>query len=222
MASARPFIILVASVAMLFGANAARAETITNLWIGAEVSFILPDVVTYDETFDISFSIDTATAEPSITLAFMTFLDMSDTLTAAGSTWEYEFTSNEAPWNFSLTGTLGDATTPTTHDASGYSSRFFDPINGNYTWLWSDYEDKVVWTLHDLVLHEETSFALTLQAFLMAPVTFTIDVVETPLEVPEPSSAALIGLGLCFPAVCSRRSARRSRLSPSSRRRGST
>lgn len=201
MAPTRPLFFLAALIAMLFGANAAKAESITSTWLGAEVSFILPEVVTYGEAFDISFSIDTATAEPSITLAFMTFLDMSDTLNTAGSAWEYEFISNEDPWDLVLFGDFGDATTPTTHDADGYSSRFYDPINGNYTWLWSDYEDKVVWTLHDLVLHETTNFELTIQAFMMAPVSFAIDVVETPLQVPEPSSAALLGLGMCLLAV---------------------
>ena len=211
MALVRLLFSLVASVAMSFGVNAARAETITNTWLGAEVSFILPDVVTYGEALDISFSIDTATAEPSITLAFMTFLDMSDTLTATNSPWEYEFISLEDQWNLTLFGVFGDATTPTTYDASGYSSRFYDPINGNYTWLWSDYEDKVVWTLHDLVLHEATNVELTIQAFMMAPVSFAIDVVETPPQIPEPSSAALLGLGLCLLATCSRRAALRRR-----------
>jgi len=211
MALVRLLFSLVASVAMSFGVNAANAETITNTWLGAEVSFILPDVVTYGEALDISFSIDTATAEPSITLAFMTFLDMSDTLTATDSPWEYEFISLEDQWNLTLFGVFGDATTPTTYDASGYSSRFYDPINGNYTWLWSDYEDKVVWTLHDLVLHDETNVELTIQAFMMAPVSFAIDVVETPPQIPEPSSAALLGLGLCLLATRSRRAALRQR-----------
>jgi hypothetical protein len=128
MAPARLLFFLAAPIVMLFGANTAKAESITSTWLGAEVAFILPDVVTYGEAFDISFSIDTATAEPSITLAFMTFLDMSDTLTAAGSAWEYEFISNEDPWSLVLSGDFGDATTPTTHDADGYSSRFYDPI----------------------------------------------------------------------------------------------
>jgi len=211
MAPARLLFLLVAPIAMLFGANTAKAEAITSIWLGAEVSFIIPDVVVYDEAFDISFSVDTATAAPSITLAFMTYLNMSDTLTAAGSAWEYEFISSEDQWDLTLFGDFGDATTPTTHDAGGYSSRFYDPINGNYTWLWSDYEDKVVWTLHDLVLHEATNFELTIQAFMMAPVSFAIDVVETPLEVPEPSSAAFLGLGLSLLAAYSHRAALRRR-----------
>jgi hypothetical protein len=211
MAPARLLISLAALIPMLFGGNAAKAEIIKSTWMGAEVAFIFPDVRAYDEALDISFSIDTATAEPSITLAFMTFLDMSDTLTSAGSAWDYEFTSNEAPWNLVLSGTFGDATTPTTHDASGSSSRFYDPINGNYTWLWSDYEDKVMWTLHDLVLHEETNIELTLQAFMTAPVSFAIDVGERPPLIPEPSSAALLGLGLCLLAARCRRAALRFR-----------
>ena len=94
---------------------------------------------------------------------------------------------------------LGDATTPTTQDAAGRSTRLYDPINGNDTWLFSDYNDPAVWTLQDDVLLTDTTFTLTLQQFF--------DVIPgTP--VPEPGSAALLCLGPCWLAAAGRRRAR--------------
>ena len=85
MASKSLLLFITVLIAMLSASRVATAATITYVWMGAEVTITHPDAVIYGQAFDISFSIDTATAEPSITLAFMTFLDMSDTLTATNS-----------------------------------------------------------------------------------------------------------------------------------------
>jgi hypothetical protein len=67
-------------------------------------------------------------------------------------------------------------------------------VHGQYTWLWSDYDDQVVWTLRDLVLFEDTSFEWTVERSMAAPVSFTVDV---PLaSVPALSPLALLGTGL--------------------------
>ena len=199
---------ITASLAMLMGSHAAGAATITYVWLGAEVSITTPDDAAYGQPFDISLSIDTAVMPPGSTLAFTTFLDASDTIDITNAVWDYAFISDEPVWNFTTSGVLGDATTPTTQDAGGYSTRLFDPVNGNYTWLWSDYNDRVVWTLQDLVLLGDTSFTLTLEYFLSTPDSFVFEVLPS-ASAPEPSSAALLGLGLCFLAAARRRSARR-------------
>jgi hypothetical protein len=201
---------------MLLGSHAAGATTISYVWLGADVSITVPGSVTNGETFDISFSVDVSPLAPGNVLAFQTFLEASDTIDVAGSTWEYTFISDSPIWNLSFSGVLGDAITPMTRDANGYSIRLFDPVNGNYTWLWSDWNDRVVWTLHDLVWLDHTSFDLTLANFLMLPDTFSFDAPTASL--PEPSTAALLGMGLCFLAAAANRAAARRR--PARRRAG--
>jgi hypothetical protein len=196
-----------ASLAMLLWAHTATATTITLTWLGAEISFTHPDNVAYGESFDVSFAIDSSTVAPGNTLAFETSLGMSDTVDATGALWEYAFTSDDAFWNVSTSGVLGDALTPTTHDATGYATRLLDPYNGQYTWLWSSYNDRVVWTLQGLVLLDDTRFALTLGLYLGAPETFSFDLVGSTGTVPEPSPATLVALGLAILAA-----ARRSRV----------
>jgi hypothetical protein len=85
------------------------------------------------------------------------------------------------------------------NDASGYSVRLFDPIHGEYTWLFSAYSDKVEWVLRDIVLFEDTTFDLGLELFMSAPETFTFDV--TLATVPAASPGALAALALCFLAA---------------------
>jgi hypothetical protein len=120
-----------ASLAMLLGSHAAGAATTTTVWLGAEVSITYPDSVVAGETFDISFAVDSSTLPASGVLAFETYLDTTDTVDIAGSTWDYTFSSDDPLWNLFYSGNLGDSTTPTTHDASGYATRLFDPVNGD-------------------------------------------------------------------------------------------
>jgi len=205
MAPARLLLVISAALVMLCAPQPARSAelTITFDWIGSEVSIITPGDAAYGLPFDISFSIDMSTLPPGDTFAFKTYLDTTDTVDASSATWEYTFISDEPAWNFTLTGALGDVTTPTTHDPSGYSMRLYDPINGEYTWLWSDYNDKVVWTLHDLVLLADTDVTLTLEYFMMLPDSFAAQVAPGPI--PEPSTASLLCAGLCCLAIVRRR-----------------
>jgi hypothetical protein len=104
---------------------------------------------------------------------------------------------------------LGDATTPTTHDATGYSIRLYDPINGDYTWLWSDFNDNVAWALHDVVLLEDSDVTLTLEYFMMLPDSFAAQVLPRPT--PELSTVSLLCVELfCF-AVARRKALRSGR-----------
>jgi len=205
MAPTRVLFAITASLVMLSGPQLARgaAATVTFDWIGSEVSIITPGDAAYGQPFDISFSIDMSPLPPGDTFAFKTFLDTTDTVDMTGATWEYTFISDEPAWNFTLSGVLGDATTPTTHDVTGYSMRLYDPINGEYTWLWSEFNDKVVWTLHDVVLLADADFTLTLEYFMLLPDAFAAQVLPAP--VPEPSTASLLCLGLCCLAAVRRR-----------------
>jgi len=209
MAPARVLFAITAFLVMLSGPQSARGAgaTVTFDWIGSEVSIITPGDAAYGQPFDISFSIDMSPLPPGDTFAFKTYLDTNDTIDVSGATWEYTFISDEAPWNLSYFGVLGDVTTPTTHDVTGYSIRLYDPVNGNYTWLWSDFNDKVVWTLHDVVLLSDADFTLTLEYFLLLPDSFAAQV----QPVPEPSTAYLLCAGLCCLAAVRRRSLRRAR-----------
>jgi len=211
MTPARLLLAIIAAMLMLVAPQSARAAggTVTFDWIGSEVSIITPGDAAYGLPFDISFSIDMSTLPPGDTFAFKTYLDMTDTIDASSATWEYTFISDEPAWNFTLSGALGDVTTPLAHDASGYSMRLYDPINGDYTWLWSEYNDKVIWTLHDLVLLANTDVTLTLEYFMMLPDSFAAQVVPGP--VPEPSTAGLLCVGLCCLAIVRRRLLRRER-----------
>lgn len=196
MEPARILVAVTACLVMLSGLQPASgaSSTVTFDWIGSEVSITTPGDAAYGQPFDISFSIDMSPLPPGDTFAFKTFLAATDTIDTTGASWEYTFISDEPAWNFSVTGSLGDATTPTTHDASGYSTRLYDPVNGEYTWLWSDYNDRVVWTLHDLVLLADSEFTLSLEYFLMLPDSFAAEVLPGPI--PEPSTAALLCVGL--------------------------
>jgi hypothetical protein len=200
---------MTASLLMLSGPQLARGaeSTVTFDWMGSEVAIVASDNRAYGQPFDISFSIDMSTLPPGDTFAFKTYLYASDDIDISGVTWTYTFISDEPVWNLSLTGVLGDVTTPTTYDGSGYSIRLYDLINGEYTWLFSDYNDKVVWTLHDVVLLADADFDLTLEYFLMLPVTFGTRVTPTP----EPSTATLLCLGLGGLAAARRKSLRNER-----------
>ena len=98
---------------MLSGPHLERGAelTVTFDWMGAEVAIITPGDAAGGQPFDISFSIDMSTLPPGDTFAFKTYLDASDTIDISGATWEYTFISDEAPWNFSISGVLGDITT---------------------------------------------------------------------------------------------------------------
>ncbi len=190
-----------AVLGLFFGLSAAKAATLETTWLGADVLIQYPDSVINGDPFDVSFSVDVSPLpETGDSLAYMTFLDITDTVDVSGSTWEYTFISDNPPWNFTLFGALGDAVMPYTQDPSGVAIRLFDPINVTRTWLWTDYNDKVVWTLHDLVLLGDTSFDLTLHEFIDGPTSFGFDVV-TGFPVPEPSSALLLIVGLSIFAV---------------------
>jgi hypothetical protein len=203
MEPARIFFVAMASVLMLSGPQLARGaeSTVTFDWMGAEVAIVSSADRAYGQPFDISFSVDISPRPPGDTFAFETFLYASDAVDLSGTTWTYTFISDVPVQNLLYTGVLGDVTTPTTFDGSGYSIRLYDPEYGDYTWLFSDYNHKVVWTLHDVVLLADADFDLTLQYFLMLPETFSAQVTPTP----EPSTVTLLGLGLGCLAVVRRR-----------------
>jgi len=137
-----------------------------------------------------------------------------DEIHVADSTWEYIFSSDDPDWDLFFSGELGDAVTPTAHDADGYSIRLFNPVNGERTWIWADYNDRVEWTLRGLVLLDDTTFALTLDEYLNGPTTFFFDVTGVAASVPALSSPALVGTALgilaaaVIPMTAWRRSAR--------------
>lgn len=186
-------------------------STVTFDWMGSEVAIVASDNRAYGQPFDISFSIDMSTLPPGDTFAFKTYLYASDDIDISGVTWTYTFiTDDPAPvFGLSFTGVLDDVTTPTTYDGSGYSIRLYDPNYGEYTWLFSDYNDNAIWTLHDVVLLADADFDLTLEYFLMPPVTFGAQVTPTPT--PEPSTATLLCLGLGGLAAARRKSLRNER-----------
>ncbi len=72
--------------------------------------------------------------------------------------------------------------------------------------VWSDNNDQVVWTLHDLVLLADADFTLTFENFLMLPDDFAFGVVSG--TVPEPSTVSLLCMGLCWIAAARRKSLR--------------
>jgi len=196
-------IALIASLFLLLGSSTTRAATITTDWLGAEVMITHPDSVVLGAAFDITFSVDASTLPASGTLAFRTFLDASDTIDVSSSTWEYIFSSDDPAWNRSFSGNLGDSITPFTHDASEYSLRLYDPVNGERTWIWADYNDRVTWTLYDIVLLDDTSFALTLDAYLTGPTTFDFAVTGAPIAVPAVPAPALAATALALLAAAS-------------------
>jgi hypothetical protein len=203
MRPARLLVLAAAFSSLPLGSLSARAVTVTYSLIGAEVAVSFPDWINYGEAFDVSFSVDVSTMAPGNTLAFKTYLDTTDTIDLSGSTWEYTFSSDEPAWNFTLFGTPGDATMPMSHDASGYSLRLYDPINGEYTWLWSSFNDRVEWTLRNVILNQDSLFSLTLELFMTAPETFITAVPQNVL--PEPSPRALAALVLAGLALSARR-----------------
>jgi hypothetical protein len=209
MQPARLLFSITASLLILFGSHAARAVTTTHTWLGGEVSITTPVTVFYGRPFNISFSVDSSTLAPGSVLAFKTFLDASDTIEVATTSWEYTFISDAPAWNFTLWGVLGDANTPITYDVDGYSIRLFDPVIGERTWIWTDYNDQVVWTLHNFVLLDDTSFALTLDEYFAGPTTFEFDVTGSPEFVPALPAAALMGTALCILAAAAHPTARR-------------
>jgi hypothetical protein len=107
------------------GTQVAGAAIITSTWLGGEATITHPDSVAIGETFDIVLSVDSSMLPPSRALSFKTFLDASDTIDVAGSTWEYIFSSDDPNWNLTYSGDLGDSDTPVTHDVDGYSMRLF-------------------------------------------------------------------------------------------------
>jgi hypothetical protein len=200
------------SLFLMAGGSVAEAATITVPWLGGEVSIAHPDSVVIDQPFDITFSADASTLPAFTALAFHTFLDVSDTVDLTDSTWEYVFSSDDPNWNLSYTGDLGDATTPYTHDVDGYSIRLFDPVNGEWTWIWGDYNDKVEWALHDIVLLDDTSFTLTLDERFAVPTTFDFEVTGAAAAVPALSWPARAGTAfLLICAAASRTMATRRR-----------
>jgi len=190
-------------VFVALGVPVTRAATFATTWLGADLLIQYPDSVIYGNPFDISFSVDVSSLpEVPNAYAFTTYLRITDTVDVSGSTWEYTFISDSAVWNFTWYGTLGDYATPYTHDASGYSINSIEPTTSRpNTWLYWDTNDQVVWTLHDLVLLDDTSFNLTLDEYLNPPpASFGFDVlIGTP--VPEPSTALFLVVGLTLLAA---------------------
>jgi hypothetical protein len=200
----RSSLVAVSCALLLLASQVAGAATITTDWLGAEVSITHPDSVVVGQAFDITFSVDSSTLAPFGVLAFKTYLDASDTIDIADSTWEYIFSSDDPDWNLSFTGDLGDSVTPYTHDASGYSFRLYDPVHTEWTWIWGDYNDAVSWTLHDIVLLDDTSFSLTLDERFNVPTTFDFEVAAAPVAVPATPPQALVGAALLVLAAAAR------------------
>jgi hypothetical protein len=70
----------------------------------------------------------------------------------------------------------------------------FDPVNGERTWIWGDYNDQVTWTLGGLVLLDDTTFSLTLDEYFNVPTTFVFDVMGVPPPVPAVPKAGMLVL----------------------------
>lgn len=203
--------------ALFFGfallAPAAHATTLTysDTWAGATVSMSYPDKVIYQTAFDWSFTVDSSTMTDFGQIAFLSEVAISDTVDLSQATWTYQSSSLDPFWNFTETGSLGDAFTSLTTTGSGYKIAFSDPnpYTGPYSWLTASYEDKITWTLSNIIIQGDTAFSLTLDdgGILDGGSQHNIIVIDppaptavafAPAAIPEPSTYALTlaGLGL--------------------------
>lgn len=180
----------------------AQASVYTQTWAGALVEIIYPEKVTYNTAFDVSLSVDSSTLSGDA-IAFTTLLNLSNTVNLAGASWEYAFYSDDSSWNWNFSGALGDANTPLVSTSAGHSISFNDPVPyyPPYTWLWSGYNDKVTWTIRDMVILADTDFSWRLDdlGIVGGPITGGFTVLDPPAvtvaQIPAPGTLLLALLG---------------------------
>jgi hypothetical protein len=194
----------------------ASASSYTQEWSGATVSIIYPEKVTYNTAFDLSFSVDASTMTDFDLIAFVSGLSISNTVDLSDATWNYLFTSDDPDWNWNLSGVLGDSFASVETTASGYQVAFTDPLTAPHTWLWQYYSDKVTWTIQNMIIQDDTSFALTLDddGILNGPSQHSVIVLDppavavtlaAPAPIPEPATYALMLTGLAALVAIGRR-----------------
>lgn len=204
----------VLSLGLALIAPPASASSFTQEWSGATVSIIYPEKVTYNTAFDLSFSVDASTMTDFDAIAFLSGLNISNTVDLSGATWSYLFSSDDPAWNWSFSGVLGDSFATVESSASGYQVAFTDPLTTPHSWLWQAYSDKVTWTIQNMIIQDHTSFALTLDdgGILNGPLQRSVLVLDPPAvalaaaaPIPEPASYALMLTGLVALAAIGRR-----------------
>jgi VCBS repeat-containing protein len=153
-------------------------------WGGATVSITYPDKVTYQTEFDVSFTVDASTMGTFDAIAFLSTLGMSQTVDLSIATWSYTFVSDDPAWNFSYTGTLGDEVSPWHVTDTQYVVEFADPVTSPYTWVWHDYNDRVTWSLNDMIIEGDTTFTLRLDdlGIVAGPIEPAFIVLDPPVQ----------------------------------------
>lgn len=206
-------LLTVLSLGLALIAPPASASSFTQEWSGATVSILYPEKVTYNTAFDLSFSVDASTMTDFDAIAFISGLSISNTVNLSSATWNYLFSSDDPAWNWNFSGVLGDSFATVETSASGYQVAFTDPLNAPpYTWLSQYYSDKVTWTIQNMIIQDDTSFALTLDdsGILNGPLLNGVIVLDPPAAalptpVPEPASYALMLTGLAALVAIGRR-----------------
>jgi hypothetical protein len=206
-------LLTVLSLGLALIAPPASASSYSQEWSGATVSIIYPEKVTYNTAFDLSFSVDASTMSGNYAIAFLSGLNISNTVDLSAATWNYLFTSDDPYWNWNISGELGDSPATVETTASGYQVAFSDPLTAPHTWLWRDYNDKVTWTIQNMIIQDDTSFALTLDdGILNGPSQHSVIVLDppavalaAPAPVPEPATYALMLTGLAALVAIGRR-----------------
>ena len=146
--------------------NFAQAAIISQIeyWDETNVNVYInyPDKVTYNDYFDISFTVIGSEIDPDLgMIAFIPYVWVSDTVDISEATWSEEYISDEPGFHGDYTGLLGDSYTPYISETDGYKlidPYFFDNYLSEYTWLDKDYNDTVIWSLHDFIIQRDTTF----------------------------------------------------------------
>lgn len=207
-------LLTVLSLGLALIAPPAGASSFTQVWSGATVSIVYPEKVTYNTAFDLSFSVDASTMTDFDAIAFLSGLNISNTVNLSSATWSYLFSSDDPAWNWNFSGVLGDSFATVETSASGYQVAFTDPLTTPYSWLWQAYSDKVTWTIQNMIIRDDTSFALTLddEGILNGPLQRSVIVLDPPAvalaaatPVPEPATYALMLTGLVALVAIGRR-----------------
>lgn len=207
-------LLTVLSLGLALIAPPAGASGFTQVWSGATVSIVYPEKVTYNTAFDLSFSVDASTMTDFDAIAFLSGLNISNTVNLSSATWSYLFSSDDPAWNWNFSGVLGDSFATVETSASGYQVAFTDPLTTPYSWLWQAYSDKVTWTIQNMIIRDDTSFALTLddEGILNGPLQRSVIVLDPPAvalaaatPVPEPATYALMLTGLVALVAIGRR-----------------
>lgn len=202
-------LISLVSLGLALSAAAAQAATYSELWGDATVTITYPDQVTYNTAFGISFSVDSSTMTTYDAIAFLSDLTISNTVNLDNATWAYAFTSGDPNWNWNFAGAIGDFNAELTSSAAGHKIAFIDPIidGSDYTWLWrvsgdSTFNDKVTWTVGNMIIQADTTFSLKLDDsnITNGPTQLGFTVLDPPAAlvavVPEPATYLMMLLGL--------------------------